>query len=160
MSSVSSNHPPIASPAESMALSRTSAKLRRAMRAVATIAFCAIFGATAFVAGVFIHAMGTVPIEQWADLVKVALLFSIAGALFGTILALDRSANIPLPRALKRFEAPVSRVVICACFGFLAVLLLRSWTSPNLPLVWAGIGALIGGTLGWFGWRWAKHVNF
>ena len=72
-----------------MALSRTSAKLRRAMRAGATIAFCATFGAATFVAGVFIHAMGTVPMEQWSGLINVALLFSVAGALFGTILALD-----------------------------------------------------------------------
>lgn len=84
-----SKHPRTGKLAGSMALSRTSAKLRRAMRAGATIAFCATFGAATFVAGVFIHAMGTVPMEQWSGLINVALLFSVAGALFGTILALD-----------------------------------------------------------------------
>ena len=143
-----------------MALSRTSAKLRRVARVIATVVFCATFGATAFVAGVFIHAMGTIPADQFHNLIRVALLFSVVGALFGTNLALDGSAKFPMPRYLKRIEAPVSRTAICAGFGFLAVLILRSWTNPHFPWAWTGIGALLGAALGWFGWRWAKHVDF
>ena len=92
-------------------------------------------------------------------LFRVALLFSIFGALFGTILALDKSA-VQLFSGLRCLDAPKTRVLICSGLGLLIVVVMRSWSSELFPFAWVAMGALVGGILGWFGWRWAQYADF
>jgi len=142
-----------------MALPRTAARWRRGSRVMLTVLVSAAIGALAFIVGVYIHALGTIPVSQWAVLFRVALLFSIFGALFGTILALDKSAE-PLFSGLRRLEAPKTRTLICSGLGLLIVVVMRSWSSDPFPVAWLVVGAVVGGVLGWFGWRWAQYVDF
>lgn len=145
-----------------MTLPRATVKVRRFIRASVTILAFALFGAFAFVIGAFIHSFGTIAVGSGRALLHTSVLFAILGAIFGTVLALDRSAEVPpfLQRNLRRFEAPVLRTVICAVFGWFAVLLVRSAHPDSLPSAWLWVGAITGALLGWLGWRWARYVDF
>jgi hypothetical protein len=129
---------------------------------VAAILCFALLGALAFVIGVFVHSFGSIPVHNLGALVEVALLFAVLGAIFGTVLALDRSVDAPAftGRFIRRFEAPVLRTFICAALGAAAVLLVRSWDGTSFPATWSIAGAVAGAVLGWYGWRWAKYVDF
>ena len=142
-----------------MALPRNAARWRRANRVFFTVLASAAIGALAFILGVYIHSLGTIPVSQWGVLLRVALLFSIFGALFGTILALDKSAD-PLFSGPRRLDAPKTRVLICSGLGLLIVVVMRSWSSEPFPVAWVAVGAAVGGILGWFGWRWVQYVDF
>lgn len=145
-----------------MTLLRTEARIRRSFRILAAILIFALFGALAFVIGVFFHSLGTVSPTNWRALLQVSALFAVLGAIFGTILALDRSADAPafLERVIRRIEAPALRTGICAVLGTAASLLVYSWHPNAFPAAWAIVGAIAGAVLGWCGWRWAKYVDF
>ncbi len=145
-----------------MSLERTAARIRRALRALLTAVLFAAAGALLFVAGAFIHSLGTIAVFHWGALLQVCLLFAIFGAIFGTIVAFDRSADAPsLPwRWIRRVESPLVRTVLCASLGCLAVVVIQALGVTRLPLAWFGIGAASGAILGWYGWRWARYVDF
>lgn len=145
-----------------MSFPRTAARLRRLLRVLLTIVCFALLGAAVFVVGAFISALGSVPLGNWEALIHVAALFAIFGALYGTILALDRSAD-PLPFArklLRTCDAPLLRTAVCAAIGTCAVLFVWTWNPNSFAPGWAVLGAVAGAVLGWFGWRWAKYVDF
>ena len=145
-----------------MSLPRAAAHTRRTLRAVVTAVLFAAAGALLFVAGAFIHSLGTIAISHWGAVAQVSALFAVFGAIFGTIMAFDRSADAPpLPwRFMRRFESPTLRTLLCAALGFVAVLVIQALVATPLPSAWLAIGAGCGAVLGWFGWRWARYVEF
>jgi hypothetical protein len=86
-------------------------------------------------------------------LLFVALLASLGG-LFGSSLALDGRSDL----AVK--DAPILRVVASAIFGCCAALVAWRWLPGTSMTLWLAAGAVAGCILGWFGWGWAKHVDF
>ena len=145
-----------------MALLRTAAHGRRLLRALLTVVVFVIFGALAFVFGTFVHSLGSVPLDNWNALLNVSAVFAILGAFFGSILAFDRRADAPAfaRKLIRRFDAPILRTAICGALGSAVVVLVRSWNEDPFPFTWTLVGAAAGGILGWFGWRWAKYVDF
>ena len=115
-----------------------------------------------FVLGMLVHATGTVSRDHIHVLVPVSLLFAAIGAIYGTIVALDRSADpAPFPkRMIRQVSSPKLRTFICALLAALVVVLVWSWSSSPFPVVLVALGAAVGAIGGWFGWRWAKHVDF
>jgi len=91
-----------------------------------------------------------------------ASLFAVVGAMFGVIVALDRSADASFKfgRVLRRFDAPRFRMAVCAVLGALAVLLERLWQSASPTMPWLIAGCVVGAFLGWFGWRWARLLQY
>jgi hypothetical protein len=122
----------------------------------------ALFGAVAFVIGMIFHSLGTVSFGNWRALRDVSLLFALIGALYGAIIALDRSAEFPISRSkfFRRVNAPGLRTGICAVLGAASVALVQSWHNSSVFVSWLLVGAAVGAILGWFGWRWAKYVDF
>ncbi len=145
-----------------MALARSAAQFRRVLRALATAAVFSVLGALLFVAGAFIHSLGSMAVSHWRALAHVSALFAVIGAIFGTIVALDRSADAPALRwrSIRRFESPGLRTGLCALFGVLAVLVVQSLASAAVPFAWFVVGGICGALLGWLGWRWARFVDF
>ncbi|XVJ70757.1 MAG: hypothetical protein HEQ39_14910 [Rhizobacter sp.] len=136
--------------------------MHRIVKATIFIAASALLMSAAVVAAMFISALGSVPLGNWNALLHVAALFAVFGALLGVIMALDRSAEpIFLPMWLSApFDAPATRTTICAALGAAAVLVVWSWHPHRFALTWLVPGAAVGGALGWWGWRWAKYVDF
>lgn len=123
---------------------------------------CASIGAVLFVVGMLLTSLGSVNhgrLDVWAN---VGLVFGLFGALYGTIVALDRSADpLPVPRRwFRKIESPRLRVIICALLGASIVVVVWSWTSSPFPLPLVAVGTLAGAALGWYGWRWARYVDF
>jgi hypothetical protein len=139
---------------------RTAATIRRIARASATVLFFAGFGALLFVVGAYIHALGSLPLDHLGAVFRVSGLFAVLGALFGTIVALDRTVDLPVPRVLRRIQAPYTRTLVCAALGAVAVLVFRPLVEPQFPASWAFLGGIAGAVLGWYGWRWARYVDF
>jgi len=86
-------------------------------------------------------------------LLFVALLASLGG-LFGSSLALDSRSELAVA------DAPILRVAASVVFGCCAALVVWRWLPETSMTLWLAVGAVAGGILGWFGWRWAKHVDF
>ena len=86
-------------------------------------------------------------------LLFVALLASLGG-LFGSSLALDGRSDLAV------VDAPMLRVMASAVFGCFAALVAWRWLPGSSLLLWLSAGVTVGCILGWFGWGWAKHVNF
>lgn len=82
-----------------------------------------------------------------------ALLASLGG-LLGTSIALDGRSDI------AAMDSTPLRIGLSALFGAAAMLVVWSWL-PDFPVATCLIiGAVIGAILGFFGWDWAKHVDF
>jgi hypothetical protein len=145
-----------------MTLARSAAQVRRTLRALATAAVFALLGAVLFVVGAFIHSLGTIALSHWQALSQVSALFAVFGAVFGTIVAFDRSADAPALRwrFIRRFDSPVLRTLLCTLFGVLAVFVVQSLVSSAVPSAWFIVGGICGAILGWFGWRWARFIDF
>jgi hypothetical protein len=140
---------------------RNVAIARSWLRIGLAIFFCATIGAVAAVFAMYASALGSIPIRHWDALIHVAVFFGLFGALLGTIMALDRSEPNPFPRWLVRtFHAPMLRTVLCSCIGTAMVAVVWSWHHDSFSRVWLIAGGVTGGILGWFGWRWAKYVDF
>jgi len=132
------------------------------MRAVLTAAVFALLGTFCFVVGALVHSLGTIAVSHWQALFRVSMLFAVLGAIFGTVLAFDRSADAPSIkwRLVRRVESPVMRTALCGIFGVLAVVIVQSLATADLPAAWFVVGGICGALLGWLGWRWAKYVDF
>lgn len=107
-----------------------------------------------FVVSAFFYSLGSWSLGQWKAVVHVGLLFLVLGALYGSVAALDSRS----PVALGNHD--YIRMMLCALFGAAVVLVIWSWQPANFNKLWALLGAAIGATLGWIGWRWAKYVDF
>jgi hypothetical protein len=132
------------------------------LRALMTIGwYAAVFGA-AFVVAMVASALGTIDNAHLLVLTKLAALFATLGALYGAIIALDLSA----PRVLapwnwiQQVEAPAARTVVCAALGTTAAWVVWSFSPLSFGLAWVAVGTSLGAALGWYGWRWAKHIDF
>jgi hypothetical protein len=123
---------------------------RKLLSVLATAAF---FGLV-FVVAMLLNWIGSGPWNEWKALVHVAVLFSVLGTLYGVIVALDSTSGMSSAN-----HRPV-RTLICAVLGAAAVFVIWSWHPTNFDKVWAALGAIIGALLGWFGWRWAKYLDF
>ena len=91
---------------------------------------------------------------SWEALIKTGVLFSSLGALYGTAAALDSNSGFAI------YNRPLLRIVICSVFGAIAVGIVWSWYPKNFAPIWILCGAGVGAVLGWFGWSWAKYVDF
>lgn len=111
--------------------------------------------ALVFVAGLFLHGLLDLPWTNWRALLALALLFAVAGAYYGTIVALDRRSDGPPAQ-----DRPLLRTLLCGLLGTVFVLLIQWWSPAPFDLPWMAAGFVIGGALGWLGWSWAKHVDF
>ena len=80
-----------------------------------------MFFALVFVLAMFMHGLGTIPLEDGSVLLPLGLLFAVLGAGYGSILALDRDAGI------SRQDRPLLRSFVCGALGAIAVLLVQSW---------------------------------
>ena len=94
-----------------MALPRITARARRLMRLLVVIACFSFFGAAIFVIGMIIHPLGSVSFASWGMFRDISGFFAIIGALYGSIIALDRSADSPWPsgKFFRRVNAPFAR---------------------------------------------------
>lgn len=113
-----------------------------------------MFFAVAFVVAMLLSALGSVAWSNWRAILNVSLLFAVLGGYYGTIVALDGRSE------MTDADRPVLRTALCSAFGALLVLLVQAWPPQTFNAIWAVAGAVAGGTLGWLGWSWAKHVDF
>jgi hypothetical protein len=111
-------------------------------------------GGIGFVAAAFFQAISSDSWGQWKALLNVAVLFAVLGALYGTIAALDSKSDF------AGVNHPRIRTAFCAFFGAAAVFVVWSWFPANFSAAWLVAGAAVGAVLGWYGWRWAKYVDF
>ncbi|MGO9039884.1 MAG: hypothetical protein ACLQKH_18035 [Steroidobacteraceae bacterium] len=105
----------------------------------------------AFVVTEFLSLIGSGP---WGSVVHLTALFAIAGAIYGTVIALDSRSG----QAVSNLSA--ARVALCATFGAAATYILWAWHPSSFSIWWSVAGAIAGAMIGWYGWRWAKHINF
>jgi hypothetical protein len=107
--------------------------------------------AMAFVLTELLSLIGSGP---WGFVAHLAALIAIAGAIYGTVIALDGRSGSAVS------NHSTARVALCAAFGTAATYVLWTWHPSSFSLWWIVAGAGAGAMLGWYGWRWAKHVNF
>lgn len=110
----------------------------------------AIF-ATAFVAAEFLSLMTS---GTWGSIAHLTALLAIAGAIYGSVIALDGRSGVAVT------NHSTARVALCAAFGAAAIYVLWAWHPSSFSSWWIIAGAVAGAMLGWYGWHWAKHVDF
>ena len=144
-----------------MRLPRILARARRFIRLLILIACFSFFGAAIFIIGIIIHSLGSVSFGSWLVLRDIASFFAVIGAFYGSIIALDRSADFAWPKGkfFRRINAPYLRTGVCSLLGAGAVAIVQVWHGAII-FIWLFVGAAAGAILGWFGWRWAKYVDF
>ena len=132
------------------------------VRTILTIAWYSVVFALAFGVAMAASALGSVDAAHLPTLAKVALLFGTLGALYGTIVALDpRAPRVLAPgRWLLQVEARASRTALCSVLGVAAASVVHSFTLSSFALGWLAAGAMAGALFGWYGWQWAKHIDF
>lgn len=143
-------------------LLRARAKRRRCWRAAITIVSCsALFGGV-FVTIALLNLLPDVFHLSLARLGEIALLFLLLGAAYGTVIALDRSApKVFATRSwLKPLHSPRWRALICSLLGTAAAGLIAHMALPVFDWPWVLLGTVSGLMFGWFGWRWARHIDF
>lgn len=124
----------------------------RWMKALVLVAL----GASAFVLGAAIHGAGRVSpagITSGA-LLKLMVPFASLGALFGVVLALDARSGVSVA------DVRWLRVVLCAVAGGCIVFAAAFASSAHIDFSWYAVGACSGAVLGWYGWQWARFVDF
>jgi hypothetical protein len=141
---------------------RVTATLRRWLRAAITIAFfSALFGCVFVVAAIVSLLPDTLyaPLSVFND---AGLLFLVLGAAYGTIVALDRSAPkvIAMRKWLKPFHSPYLRAMVCSALGTAAAWVIWRMASHAFSVPWVLVGTVLGFLFGWFGWRWARYIDF
>jgi hypothetical protein len=107
--------------------------------------------ALAFVVTEFLSLIGSGP---WSSVARLTALVSIAGAIYGSVIALDGRSGSAVS------DLPIARVALCAALGAAATYILWAWHPLSVSIWWIFAGSVAGAILGWYGWRWAKHVNF
>jgi len=129
-----------------MALQAAAAKWFRVLTVIA-------LSGVIFVVGVVLY---SVPINpgKWNALLRAVVLFAVLGALYGTIAALDSRSDF------AGVDHPKTRTALCSLLGAAAVFVVWSWAPASFNVAWLLGGAIGGAILGWFGWRWAKYVDF
>ena len=140
----------------------TGPTLQQVLRAAATIAwYSAVFGA-ALVVAMVVGALGTIESAYLLLFTKLAALFALFGALYGAIIALDPTA----PRVLapwtwiQQVEARRVRTLVCGVLGTTAVWVASTFGPSGFSQAWLLLGTIAGAILGWYGWRWARYVDF
>ena len=91
---------------------------------------------------------------EWMALLRVVVLFALLGSIFGTAVTLDARSDLSVrdhPRVRTGLSAVLGAAVVFVCW---------SWYPSNFHPAWSLSGAAMGAVLGWFGWRWAQHVDF
>ena len=137
------------------------AKARGILRLILSISLFALAFAIVFVFGMVVHGLGSVSAARIDAWLYTGALFGVFGALFGTIVVLDKTDLFFKPRGLIRtFNRPFLRTSMSAFWGALVVILAFQPLPASMPISAILSGALVGGILGWFGWRWAKYIDF
>jgi hypothetical protein len=113
-----------------------------------------LFFALAFVIGLLLNSLGSVAWGNWIGILNLSLFFAALGAYYGTIVALDHRSE------MTTADHPVLRTALCGVLGAILVLLVQAWPPQSFNAPWPVAGAVVGGVLGWFGWSWAKHIDF
>ena len=116
-----------------------------------------LFFGIVFVVAAFLSSLGSAPGSgsvSWKGVGLLAAFFASLGALYGSVIALDPRSGMSLG------NNPIWRTLLSAIFGAITVLVVWSWSPDNFSSIWLVAGASIGGVLGWFGWRWARYVDF
>ena len=112
-----------------------------------------LFFAVAFTIAMFLHWPIFDAAGVWVIFMKFGAVSGLLGSIYGAIYAFDVRFN---PANVDR---PVLRTVVCAGLGGLLIFSLEI-PSPTRSFEPVALGAGIAGFLGWFGWRWARHVEF
>ena len=107
-------------------------------------------GVVAFVVIGLLYELGGPP----GNRVLFAALLASLGGIYGSCLALDGRSAIAVA------DAPLLRTILSAVFGGCVALVVWRWLPETSWLFWLATGAPAGGILGFFGWRWARHVSF
>jgi hypothetical protein len=128
---------------------RDAPRLSKWLAVFATAALCGV----AFVVAMFFNWLGSGPYE-WKVLLHVGALFAVLGTMFGTVVALDSRSG------MSHGNHQVARTVICSALGTSAVFVVWTWFPANFPPAWVLAGAGVGALLGWYGWSWARYVDF
>ena len=106
--------------------------------------------------------LGTIESAYLLLFTKLAALFALFGALYGAIIALDPTA----PRVLapwtwiQQVEARRVRTLVCGVLGTTAVWVASTFGPSGFSQAWLLLGTIAGAILGWYGWRWARYVDF
>ena len=120
------------------------------------IASIVAVGIGAFIVGGIIHGSGSLPGNgfSWIDVFKLLAPLASLGALFGSVLALDARSEMAVA------GMPRLRTLLGAAAGAAAVLAVWFLFPGKFSLAWLLAGAAAGAALGWYGWRWARYVDF
>lgn len=113
-----------------------------------------LFFALVFVFAMVMYGLTYIPWDNWQAVLNLGLLFTILGAFYGTIVALDRESG------MAKEDRPLLRSVLCGALGATAVLLVQVWPPQSFNSPGPATGFLIGALLGFLGWSWAKYVDF
>jgi len=116
-----------------------------------------VFFGMAFVVAAILSSLGSAPGSasvNWKAVGLLAAFFASLGALYGSVAALDSRSGMSVG------NHPVWRMLLGAIFGAATVFIVWSWNPANFDNTWSLVGAAVGGVLGWFGWRWARYVDF
>jgi hypothetical protein len=124
----------------------------RWLKALVLIVLCA----SGFVLAAALHGAGSVSASSLtsAAWLKLGAIFASLGALFGVVLALDARSGVSIA------DARWLRVALCAVAGGSVVFAFSFALSAHVGFSWYATGAACGAALGWFGWQWARFVDF
>jgi uncharacterized membrane protein YozB (DUF420 family) len=141
---------------------RSAARTRAALRLLASIAAFAIVFAVIFFIGMLLSTLTDIIDKPLSAILSAGALFSVFGALYGTIAVLDESSAFRgrFGSIVRTYHFPKVRAALGALWGIFAVLLATHLVDKSASMAALAIAASIGALLGWYGWRWAKYVDF
>jgi hypothetical protein len=113
-----------------------------------------LFFAVAFVVAVALNGLADLPWGNWHAILGLGVIVSVLGAFYGTIVALDGESG------MSQADRPILRAVLCGALAALVVVLVQVWPPRSFNVLGPATGFLVGAVLGWFGWSWAKYVDF
>jgi membrane-anchored protein YejM (alkaline phosphatase superfamily) len=113
-----------------------------------------LLSALGFLVALVLNGLTYLPWGNWHAVFNISLLFLVLGAYYGAVLGLDSRAGV------SKLEHPVLRAALCGVLASTAVLLVQSWPPHTFNIACPVTGFVIGAVLGWFGWSWAKFIDF